>query len=588
MAVPGEHATVPRAVTWFCVALVLAAALLAGRTLLEPGFYDSHDGLLNVHRLFELEKCIADGPVPCRWAPDMGYGYGIPLFVFYPPFSTWVCFGFRALGASHIDAVKLAMLASFVVGALAMFALANRFFGPRGAVVAAVLYTFAPYRAVDVFARGALAEAWGIALLPLVFLAGERAMNSRWHAWDSGLLCAGAWCALLLTHNLTTLMAAPAYAAWCLMWLVSGARSGRRRTWRSLAPFAAGHLLGLGLSAFYLLPSLLEQAHAHTGTLSTLYSWARYENNFLSFSELLFGSTPWGYGAFRQPGGISLFVGGLHWGLALVAACLIAGTLWRRRHLDAAGRAALLLGLAGTAAALMTVAVSKSIWDAVPALAFLQFPWRFLAIASFGFSFAAGWLAVRSTQPTWLTSALAGVVVVLAIGSGFDRFAPATMIPVEDEALANARAVASARHGLFDFLPIGVDLSAVPKRAPASLPPAVEAVEGDLSVTHIRRASHAIEFEAVVAGASPVVARINVFDFPGWTVSLDGAPLPHTSHDDPLARIHVALPPGRHEVSVRFERTPVRRLAESVSVVAFASMLAWGGVALYARRFRAS
>jgi len=576
-----------RVAAWLGLAAVLVAALLAGRTLVEPGFYDSHDGLLNVHRLFELEKCIEDGPVPCRWAPDMGYGYGTPLFVFYPPFATYLSFAFRAIGASHLDAVKLSMLASLVVGALGMYGLARRFYGPTGATLAAVLFTWAPYRAVDVFARGALAEAWGIAWLPLVFLTGERAMSSRENAWPWSLACAGAWCALLLTHNLTTLMAAPAYAAWCLLWLTTGARSGRPRTWRSLAPFALGHLLGFALAGWYVLPSLLEQGDAHTGTLSTLYAWARYENNFLTFSELFLGTTPWGYGAFRQPGGISLFAGGLQWGLALAAALGTTAALARRRDLDRASRAALLLALAGGAAAWMTAGASKPVWDAVPPLAFLQFPWRFLAVAGFGFSFAAGWLASRPSGPTWLAPAFAALVVALAVGTGWSRFAPSQMLPVESRALANARAVANARHGLFDFLPIGVDLDAVPKRPPARRPAAVEPLHAATVVANVRRSSHAVAFEADVRGDAPGAARVNVFDFPGWTLRVDGALTTPAPFPDPLGRLHVALPPGRHTVEARFERTPVRSFAEGLSVLALICAAAWGAAILRARRFRA-
>ena len=109
------------------LAFVLGSSLLAGHTLFAPGFYDSHDGLLNVHRLFELEKCLADGQIPCRWVPDMGYGYGYPLFVFYPPFPSYVAEGFRLLGAGLLDAVKWSLLLSGVVAAAAMFALARAF-----------------------------------------------------------------------------------------------------------------------------------------------------------------------------------------------------------------------------------------------------------------------------------------------------------------------------------------------------------------------------------------------------------------------------------------------------------------------------
>ena len=114
--------------------IALLAALLAGRALLAPGFFDSHDGLLNVHRLFELEKCVADAQIPCRWVPDMGYGYGYPLFNFYPPLPSYVALGFRSLDVSILDAIKWTLLLSFAVGAVAMYGLAAVFFGARGAV----------------------------------------------------------------------------------------------------------------------------------------------------------------------------------------------------------------------------------------------------------------------------------------------------------------------------------------------------------------------------------------------------------------------------------------------------------------------
>jgi len=52
--------------------------------LLKPGYYNMHDDMQMMRQL-EMEKCIKDGQIPCRWVPDLGYEYGYPLFNFYPP-----------------------------------------------------------------------------------------------------------------------------------------------------------------------------------------------------------------------------------------------------------------------------------------------------------------------------------------------------------------------------------------------------------------------------------------------------------------------------------------------------------------------
>jgi hypothetical protein len=559
----------------FGLAIVAAIALLAGRTLLEPGFYDSHDGLLNVHRLFELEKCIRDGNFPCRWAPDMGYGRGSPVFNFYPPFASYVALGLRLLGASSLSAVKLSMLLSLVVGAVAMFGLARNFFGDAGGVVAATLYTWAPYRAVDVFVRGALAESWGLALLPLVFLCAERALRAdrRRHGW--ALATALSWCALLLSHDLVCLMAAPAYAAWCLLWIAPKLRAEGAGALGSLLPFALAHLLAIALAAHFVIPALVEQQYVHLDTLTSLYPWARYENNFIRISELLFGATPWGFGAFGTPGGMSLFVGGLHWSLALAAGLGIVAFAIRARRVDGPSRAALLLGLAGGAAAGMTLAASQPLWSRLPLLALLQFPWRFLGLASFGFSFAAGWLAARAQPRRWLETGLAALLVGLAVMSGWSWFAPSAMHRVPDEVLANEREVAKARHGLFDFLPRSVDLERFPKRPGAYPPTTAEALDEQTVIRELHRTSQRIELTADVPGTLPATIRLNVHDFPGWTLRIDGESVSAAEVADPLGRIHVQVPMGTHRVSASFENTPVRSFAEWLSIFGALSAGAW-------------
>ena len=59
------------------VVLVVIFGLLASRDLLMPGYFPMHDDLQMMRQL-EMDKCFRDGQIPCRWVPDMGYGYGFP------------------------------------------------------------------------------------------------------------------------------------------------------------------------------------------------------------------------------------------------------------------------------------------------------------------------------------------------------------------------------------------------------------------------------------------------------------------------------------------------------------------------------
>src|SRR3989338_8621713 len=97
--------------------IVIFFGLLAGRTLLPPGYFNMHDDLQMMRQL-EMEKCFLDLQIPCRWVPDMGYGFGFPLFNFYPPLPYLIGEIFRVIGFSFVVTVKLTFILSFVASAI--------------------------------------------------------------------------------------------------------------------------------------------------------------------------------------------------------------------------------------------------------------------------------------------------------------------------------------------------------------------------------------------------------------------------------------------------------------------------------------
>ena len=66
----------------FFIGFVLTLSLLW--PLLMAPFFSHHDDV-QVIRLYEMDKCIKDGQIPCRWVPDLGGLYGYPIFNYYAP-----------------------------------------------------------------------------------------------------------------------------------------------------------------------------------------------------------------------------------------------------------------------------------------------------------------------------------------------------------------------------------------------------------------------------------------------------------------------------------------------------------------------
>lgn len=120
--------------------------------LFVPGFFTHHDNL-QVIRVYEMKKCLLDLQIPCRWVPDMGYGYGFPLFNYYAPFAYYLG-GLLSFVFGYITSVKILFLLTFILSFLGMYLLTKEFFGVWAAIFSSVLFTYAPYRALDVYVRG--------------------------------------------------------------------------------------------------------------------------------------------------------------------------------------------------------------------------------------------------------------------------------------------------------------------------------------------------------------------------------------------------------------------------------------------------
>jgi hypothetical protein len=75
----------------------------------------------------------------------------------------------------------------------------------------------------------------------------------------------------------------------------------------------------------------------------------------------------------------------------------------------------------------------------------------------------------------------------------------------------------------------------------------------------------------------PSLLTLPVFYFPGWVARTDGAEA-ETGPSPADGTIQIAVPPGRHEIDVRFTDTAVRRAGNAVSLIAVLGLLVTGAV----------
>lgn len=366
------------------VVLLLILAIPTFYRMLPSGMYSTQD--FHLFRLFEFSKCVQSRELPCRWAPDAGLGYGEPLFNFYGQFVYAVGEIFHLIGFSLINSIKILFILSLLGSGVAMYFLAKTIWKNNySAIISSVVYLYAPYRAVDVWVRGALPEAFSFTLFPLILLSIEK----KKLIWFSVLFSI-----LILTHNLSAVMFLPVIVVWIVY----------RRFWKAII----GGIISFLISAFYILPVIFESKFIDLG--STITGYFDFHNHFVTSYEL-FISNFWGYGAsvWGPNDGLSLAIGYIQWILPVLILMVLVLKKKLFKNVEF-----LILFLAGWFYIFLTHNKSTFIWEHSPFMAYIQFPWRFLGIVVFCFSLASGLIVdLFDKLKTWIVLAVCALVIGL-------------------------------------------------------------------------------------------------------------------------------------------------------------------------------
>lgn len=552
-------------------ALVLPLPLLitllpAAQPLLRGWLPQRADGLLHFYRLLELEQALRHGVLFPRWLPDMGYGYGFPLFNYYPPLSYYLLLPLRAAGLSAATAYLLGYALALLLTGVGVYLWFRDFQPPPNrsgsqlsGIIAAAAVTYAPYILINVYHRGAYAEAWGVAWLSLgLWAAGRLAQRPD---RTSLLWLAGCHAALLLSHNILALLGTPLLLGYGLL-------AGQVAHWKRALWMLAALLLGLGLAAFFWLPAFSEQSLVQLNKLFDVADFD-YRNHFLSLSQLLSPPRRADFAAVNPAIPFSL-----GWPQLLLAAIswYPSPTLQTPYR-----RARALLTLAFLLLTFLILPISEPLWTHVPLLSFVQLPWRILGPASLclgclaglgGLRLAAGrgygglcaWLAIALFALPWLFPG---------------RFPPLPDPAPPDLIRFEAETGFLGTTSVGDYLPATV--TSLP--APASLLSAYEAVAPDTLIPRLDPASLPadarvtmtteawLETTATIQTPAAFTAQFRRFAFPGWRAWLDGKPVAWRA-SEPHGLVAVQVPAGTHTLRLDWQETPLRQVANAVSLFA--------------------
>src|SRR3989344_4953049 len=382
------------------IVCIVLLTVFASLPFLKPGLYTMHDDQ-QVARLFLFDQALKAGQFPVRWVDGLGFGF--------------------------ISSVKLTFFFSIFLSGIAMYVLTKEFFGRFAALISALFYMYVPYRALDIYVRGAIAESFSFVWLPLILWSFFKLFetNDRKYALFSGIFLA----LLMITHNLIFLpfmLILPLYLTF-LFW-----QSGNKKKFTVYCILSI--IYSLFLSAFFWIPALMEKKFTLVDQL-LLVNLADYRIHFVHPKQLW--NWPWGFGgsAAGLVDGISFKIGKLHILVSLTAFMFAILLILKNKKLsrlsivspERSRRVTYHLSLITFGlfifSALMTTFYSKFIWEIIKPLAYLQFPWRFLTFTALFSSILAGSL-LYFLRLRVLQLVLAPLLIITLVIPNFKLFRP--------------------------------------------------------------------------------------------------------------------------------------------------------------------
>ncbi len=569
--------------------LVWLLTLPAITPFFQPTLPRSADGLLHLYRVVALDAALQQGSIFPRWLPDLAYGYGQPLFVFYAPLAYYLTEGLHWLGLDFVTATNTSFSLALLVAGSGMYLFIKERLGPQAALLAGVAYAYAPAQLVNALVRGSLPAVWAAAIVPFAFWTVTR-LKRRGQPGD--ILLSALFIALaLIIHNISSLIFFPLLIVYLLLeWLFFELPES---PWSDLSPpreifkrTGLALILGLGLSAFFWLPAVLEKEFVQIERVITPPDFD-YRAHFLSLGDLFSFPPPANTGLLNPDFPATL--GLAHVGLALLGLIFLFWSFTKRRQSNAAAPQRLsaavpllLLALTGLAGAIfMMLPLSTPVWNRLPLLPFIQHPGRLLIATAFLLAILTG-VTVAAAPPAWRVGLTAGGILLIFLSAapllypGYHDPLPAP--PTLAGMMTYERSIGAIGTTSFgEYLPRWVEQR--PQESPlepfyrsgaeierldqAALPPEAVIQAIDYGFNRV---------ELTLDTPQPTPLRFHTFYFPGWQAQVDGQPVavaPVTER----GLIGLEMPAGQHHLRLLLADTQTRLVANGISLLTGALLI---------------
>ncbi len=363
----------PKIITdnWHIISILLVCILSILPFIVVKDIPKSDDLAFHLSRIVGLKDMMQVGNFRALIYTTFFNGYGYANGLFYPNFFIYISSFLCLLGVNAFTSYKvLIIICTFLTAGSMYFCVKKISYSKLVATIATFLYVVSPYRIVDIYERGALGEILAFIFIPFVILGIYELLYRDYKKW--WYLAIG-FCGLLMSHLLSFIMMLIVF----VIILIINIKKLLVKKKRILYVIIPG-LVSILLTAFFLFP-MFEQLIVSDFVIDKVTVNWNASSRSLTLLRAFFDQ-----GVLSFPCGIGIIF------------VLISGCFFKiDKGKDNIYRFLKLLLITGLILVIATTNVFP--WNTAVGhkLAFIQFPWRFLLLATAFLSISSGIIVER-------------------------------------------------------------------------------------------------------------------------------------------------------------------------------------------------
>lgn len=524
--------------------LVFISFLSIADFILRPGHPITFDGHIHMTTMNQFAQALTDGEFPVRWSNNFAnFGHPLPLIAHQIP--AYLGGILIAIGLKTEVAFITVLFLAITSATFLYFIFFKKISNTQLAVTATVLATFIPYRAINIYTRGALPEILAMSFLPLLLLSVEWIQIKKTRLKGLIFLYLGILLTALI-HPMMLLIFAFPVAAYFLFSLFTKANKKQKK--EILLQSGLSIALAIASVSYYLFPLLIELRYFHQVKLEPNFT----SEMFLSLKQLI---DPQWYYTFTHPGPRANYIkyGVIELIILLVSLSTSIYFIKKKKWTDNE-KSFIFWSVIAVLSTLLLLPISKPFYY-VPIVEMIQYPWRFLSILQFVIPllFVSLFQHFKKLQRTPLLLLIIAIVLFLRLPQFYGK--NYIHQPESDYIFNKANLHSTNLNTVWSS-----DTDDYPTKTQQA-----EIIEGEGVLTSLDERNSSRKYQ--VSADTQLRILENTFYFPGWKVFVDGEATT-IQYQDPSYRglITFTVPSGEHEVIVKYTQTMTRKVTDLLTL----------------------